>query len=148
MAIRSEASMSRILPKLVGAVATFASIGILSGGCVEAEGRIFIETIYPPEEGVCQPDPTVITDRGVVVCDDEGCPLFCLDEEDGGGCFGGICALVRNQMTSSLDNPSNNNNVETSIVMLHSYDLRYIADGIDLSAADTTVQITVAAQPN
>lgn len=128
--------MSRIVTKFVGAVVTFAAIGVLSGGCVEAEGRIFIETIYPlNDEGICTAEPEVITDRGYVVCDDTGC-------------FGGVCALVRNQMTSSIDNASNNNNVETSVVVLHSYDLRYIADGIDLSTADTTIQITVSAQPD
>lgn len=141
--------MSRIVTKLLGAVVSLGTIGVLSGGCVEAEGRIFIETIYPlNEDGVCTAEPENITDRGAVLCDDTGCPFFCLPKDQGGTCFGGICMLVRNQMTSSLANPSNNNNVETSVVMLHSYDLRYIADGIDLSAADTTVQITVAAQPD
>lgn len=136
MAIGSEASMSRIITKLVGLLVTFAAVGVMAGGCVEAEGRIFIETIYPlNKEGICTAEPEVITDRGYVVCDDTHCA-------------GGVCALVRNQMTSSIENGSNNNNVETSVVVLHSYDLRYIADGIDLSAADNTVQITVAAQPD
>jgi hypothetical protein len=136
IAIGSEASMSRIVTKIVGAVVTFVSIGVMSGGCVEAEGRIFIEQIYPlNDEFVCTVEPEVITDRGYVRCDDTTCG-------------GGLCMKVRNQMTSSIENPSNNNNVETAIVILHSYDLRYIADGIDLSEADTTVQITVAAQPD
>ncbi|MBL8743566.1 MAG: hypothetical protein JNK04_20790 [Myxococcales bacterium] len=133
--------MSRIVSKFVGAVVTFVAIGTLVSGCIEAEGRIFIETIYPlNDEGVCTTEPEVITSRGCAVCDSSGCyeDLHC----------GGICMLVRNQMQSSLDNPSNNNNVETSVVVLHSYDLRYISDGVDLSSADTTVQITVPAQPD
>jgi len=128
-------AMSRFVHQLVGSLLVLGSVSMLAGGCVEAEGRIFVETIYPlNDDKVCTTDPEVIMSRGYVECDDTGC-------------YGGICMLVRNQMTSSLNNASNNNNVETSLVILHSYDLRYISEEADLSEADTTIQITVPAQP-
>ena len=45
------------------------------------------------------------------------------------------------------EQPVNNNDVETSTVILHSYDLRYISDDADLGGADSTVQVTAPVPP-
>ncbi len=129
--------MSRIVSKLVGAVITFGSIGIMSGACVEAEGRIFIEKFVAPGDAGCgSEDETAFNSRTFVECFD-------------GACVGSArCAHVANHMVPSLDNESNNNGVETSIVILHSYDLRYISDDVDLGTADATVQITAPVEPD
>lgn len=128
--------MSRIVTKLFGAVLTFGTIGIMSGACVEAEGRLYIDRFSAPGEDGCEAEPEGFSSRSSIQCIDGVCQAASL------------CVLVKNQMTSSLENPSNYNNVETSTVILHSYDLRYISDDADLGDADTTVQVTAPVEPD
>lgn len=109
-----------------------------ASGCVEAEARFYIER-------VCTPDPT--STNGDPTCD----PSYYVPAVDGrfsclaGNCIGaidlgyanGVRTYVYNGMTSSLENQSNNNKVETSDILLTEYVVEVSDDGGTILAWNT-----------
>ncbi len=109
---------SRMTRVVAATCLVLGALGFSASGCVEAEGRFFVDQFCPlNEEGDevdCNDDTYV---PGFAV------PADCV----GDSCFaeGGLVFLqVRNEMVSSLKFKQNYNNIETSTIILTGYDVR------------------------
>lgn len=107
---------------IAGLFLVAGGIGLTAAGCVEAEGRFYIQRI-------CTPDPTgtdFTCDPSLYVPEVYG-QFGCVGSECVGEIYAGYGSGVRtyvvNGMTPSRSFEGNNNRVETSIILLTDYDV-------------------------
>lgn len=130
--------MSRLVHRVLGVALSVATCSVAAGGCVEAEGRLYIELFTDP-----------VPDEGCKLSTDESTAFDIVDCSSAANCSDTsfACAQVQSQLTPSLENDSNNNKVETSTTILYQYELRYIANGVDMGGVTQLNNITAKVEP-
>lgn len=119
---------SRWLKRFAGvSVAGIATATLASSACVEAEARFYVECV----SDLCGCDDTQIPEGSfnAAACefDEAGEPT--------GDCGYTASFVLTNQMISSLDFEANNNEVETSEIIIYSADITFESNGGDFQDA-------------
>jgi len=124
-------ALSKWAHRIAGlSVAGVAAAALVASSCAEAEGRFFIECIGTGTADSCGCDAAVAGGSFNKAACDVG-----PDGKTLGTCGYQATFVLRNQMHSSLEIAANNNDVETSEILVYAADISFETNGGSIAGA-------------